>query len=80
MGLDMYAYALARKPAAPVDFEADDGIEIHYWRKHPNLHGWMERCYRAKGGTNADFNCVNVQLTADDIDALEQAVRRTSSY
>ena len=44
-------------------------------RKHPNLHGWMEHLYRAKGGTAEDFNCVNLQLDAADLDALEHAVR-----
>ena len=24
--------------------------ELHYWRKHPNLQGWMENLYREKGG------------------------------
>lgn len=71
MGLDMYAYTTDRTPAQPVDFKADDAQELHYWRKHPNLHGWMERRYREKGGTDPDFNCVNLQLTAEDLDALE---------
>jgi hypothetical protein len=71
MGLDMYAYTIDRTPAQPVDFKADDAQELHYWRKHPNLHGWMERRYREKGGTDPDFNCVNLQLTSEDLDALE---------
>lgn len=71
MGLDMYAYALTRAPEREVDFKADDGAEIHYWRKHPNLHGWMERLYREKGGEDDAFNCVNLQLTREDLDALE---------
>lgn len=75
MGLDMYAYAINRKPELPVDFEANDGTEIHYWRKHPNLHGWMERLYRRKGGIDSAFNCVNVQLASEDLDALEVAIK-----
>jgi hypothetical protein len=71
MGLDMYAYALTRAPEREVDFKADDGAEIHYWRKHPNLHGWMERLYREKGGEDDAFNCVNLQLTREDLNALE---------
>ena len=31
------------------------------------------RAYREKGGTK-DFNCTNLQLTSDDIDALERAI------
>ena len=49
---------------ASVDFKADDDdVRFHDWRKHPDLHGWMEDLYREKGGTDAEFNCVNLQLT-----------------
>lgn len=75
MGLDMYAFAIPETPAAPVDFDAETGSELHYWRKHPNLHGWMEALYRAKGGKDDDFNCVNLQLTADDLNRLEADIR-----
>ena len=75
MGLDMYAFRASRKPKAPVDFKDGNAEEIHYWRKHPNLHGWMEELYRAKGGEADVFNCVNVELTADDLDSLERAVK-----
>lgn len=34
----------------------------------------MERLYRAKGGIK-EFNCTTVQLTPDDIDALEGAIQ-----
>ena len=44
-------------------FDGNDAIELHYWRKHPNLHGWMESLYYEKGGTADNFNCVNLQLT-----------------
>ncbi|MEY9199425.1 hypothetical protein ABIA16_004604 [Sinorhizobium fredii] len=75
MGLDMYACTLREPPAVPVDFEVEEATALHYWRKHPNLHGWMERLYREKGGNDPRFNCVNLQLTADDLDRLETAIR-----
>ncbi|MBM6395303.1 MULTISPECIES: phosphoglycerate kinase [Hyphomicrobiales] len=75
MGLDMYAFAIPETPAAPVDFEAETGSELHYWRKHPNLHGWMEALYREKGGKDDVFNNVNLQLTAQDLDRLEADIR-----
>jgi hypothetical protein len=71
MGLDMYAFATAEQLAGSVDFTAEAASEIYYWRKHPNLHGWMERLYRNKGGKEDSFNCVNIQLTADDLQRLE---------
>lgn len=76
MGLDMYACTLRKAPAAPVDFEAEDPGQLYYWRKHPNLHGWMEALYREKGGADPQFNCVNLVLTAKDLDRLEVAIRQ----
>ncbi len=35
----------------------------------------MEHLFRAKGGTDEDFNSVNLQLDATDLDALEHAIR-----
>jgi hypothetical protein len=75
MGLDMYAFTTVEPVAAAVDFTTETATELAYWRKHPNLHGWMEQLYRAKGGTDADFNCVNVALDADDLDRLERDIR-----
>jgi hypothetical protein len=85
MGLDMYAYHTKVKPVREVGtteemFEGlggEDGIkfsEFFYWRKHPNLHGWMEELYREKGGGN-EFNCRGVVLTERDLDRLEEAIK-----
>src|ERR1700722_16752668 len=74
MGLDMYALTTAKDIAA-VDFpQPGDCAELFYWRKHPNLHGWMENLYRDKGGKDESFNCVPVRLDLPDLDALEIAV------
>ena len=75
MGLDMYAMTTMQKPDKPVDFKAEDAGDLHYWRKHPNLHGWMADLYYAKGGTAESFNCVTVELTAEDLDALETSIK-----
>jgi len=80
MGLDMYAWRVKAEDAIG-DFEIarneEDSAkveELYYWRKHHDLHGWMERLYRAKGGTKESFNCVQVRLTMDDLNLLETAV------
>jgi len=74
MGLDMYAFTTTEDVPA-VDFGRPENIqEIHYWRKHPNLHGWMERLYRKKGGQAEDFNVVPVLLTEADLAALRRDV------
>jgi len=75
MGLDMYALTMPEEPASAVDFRAEHHNELHYWRKHPNLHGWMEKLYREKGGADSSFNCVPVVLTADDLDRLEADIK-----
>ena len=72
MGLDMYAYQ-TKQPIPPVDFkEPEDATQIFCWRKHPNLHGWMANLYYDKGGERPDFNCDQVRLDTQDIDALEK--------
>ena len=54
-------------------------IEIAYWRKHPNLHGWMEALWQEKGchrddEEQLDFNGIELELTREDIDRLEQDI------
>lgn len=82
MGLDMYVHSChkdAIEDNRDVDFEIfynnhvssfQSQSELFYWRKHYKLHDWMETLYRQKGGTAESFNCVNVQLTDDDLDKL----------
>ena len=70
MGLDMYAYA-----ATGANQEYTNTTEIAYWRKHPNLHGWMERLYRARGGDAEMFNGVELELTWEDLDLLERDIQ-----
>lgn len=67
MGLDMMAYAGTKgKPA----------IEIAYWRKHPNLHGWFTRLWLSKNPTSkaGDFNQVGLPLTKGDLNRLEKDI------
>ena len=74
MGLDMHACVTSEQPDSPVDFTVNEQTELHYWRKHPNLHGWMEQLYRDKGGKRECFNCTKVQLDEDDLERLERAI------
>ena len=75
MGLDMYAYVTAEKLASAVDFpEPVRFKKLHYWRKHPNLHGWMEALYVEKGGKDTNFNMSPVKLDSADLDRLEAAI------
>jgi len=84
MGLDMFAYRTKVQLSKPVDFQdevymSDENnekthSEIMYWRKHPNLHGWMEKLYYEKEGKEDSFNCAPVELTSEDLDLLEKDI------
>ena len=73
MGLDMFAYTASKSQADP-NSEQCGQREIAYWRKHPNLHGWMERLAQEKNVDYDSFNGVELELTWEDLEALEQAV------
>ena len=102
MGLDMYAY-VANKAGQQREYYDDAEFdettrdyvnktvnkprEIAYWRKHPNLHGWMEQLWRNKKysvqPTDAStptapesdmFNGIELELVWEDLDNLEHAV------
>jgi hypothetical protein len=84
MGLDMYCYAV---PENLVEGKGDTDVvfcaeakekkeEIFYWRKHHDLHGWMENLYRDKGGAAESFNCVNLRITEEDLDALKADITK----
>ena len=79
MGLDQFA--VGRRGEKFTDDEGyeyyDENIELAYWRKHPNLQGWMERLWNEKDCPNDDgdgFNGVNLELTLDDLDDLEESL------
>ena len=98
MGLDMYAYVGQKGQYkeyyenANWDEQTKDFVspvskpnELWYWRKHPNLHGWMEQLWirkmkEAEEAVNDDsgwgsFNGIELELTWDDIDELEKDIR-----
>lgn len=97
MGLDMYAYVAARAGQNKEYWEdgsydpesrewvskktVSQPVEIAYWRKHPNLHGWMEQLWRSKGAPadlddDTMFNGVELELTWEDIDMLENDIKQ----
>jgi hypothetical protein len=94
MGLDMYAYVAARAGQQNEFYEGstwdpelkqsvnphvEQPREIAYWRKHPNLHGWMEQLWNKHNGGDQDsgkFNGIEVELTWDDLDRLEHTIKK----
>ena len=82
LGLDMSVYAVSANQVREEDkdkevdfapYYEEGHTEIWYWRKHPNLHGWMENMYQRKGGTE-EFNGVPVKLTECDLMRLEKEI------
>ena len=101
MGLDMYAYVASKAKqqdefydTATYDEKVGEYVnpnvskprEIAYWRKHPNLHGWMEHLWHKKRNAEGNpvvedatdfsgtFNGIELELTHEDLDELERAV------
>jgi len=87
MGLDMYAYVAAKAGEMNEYYDSYDLAEsspllpkplkpreIAYWRKHPNLHGWMHRLWESRGNSG-EFNGDELELTWEDLDQLEQDIR-----
>lgn len=84
MGLDMYAYVAKKEGQMrdyyeSYDYDSDSGPvakprEIAYWRKHPNLHGWMHKLWNERGHSG-DFNGDELELTFEDLDRLEYVVK-----
>jgi len=88
----MYAYSANKAGAQSEywdngDFDKEKGEfvstctkpkELMYWRKHPNLHGWMENLWERKGRPGLDpeskyqmFNGIELELTWEDLMELE---------
>ncbi len=101
MGLDQYAYVAARAgqkeewwDGAELDPDTRDyrndkvtkPRELAYWRKHPNLQGWMESLWKRRmhqsnqqipeSEWGSTFNGIELELTAEDLDELERAVKK----
>lgn len=86
MGLDQYAAIRLDTKDEEGNWEKED---LAYWRKHPHLQGFMENLWEEKGRPNAtepkgesrfgsEFNCVDLELTVEDIDLLEKNVKGES--
>jgi hypothetical protein len=87
MGLDQYAYTAAKAGAyneyyEDENYEKEDSDptkqskprELAYWRKHPNLQGWMKQLWEEKNPDDVEvtsFNGIELELTWEDLERLE---------
>lgn len=97
MGLDQYAYCGLKAGQRGEFYETGEYVDgefvnknvvnprdIAYWRKHPNLQGWMEKLWISKGYPGLSpgdkkyshtFNGIELELTLDDINKLEEDIK-----
>ena len=89
MGLDMHVYQTKNPPERgktnsrdrhyddthPEWYDEEKDQELHYWRKHPDLHRWFENLYRTNSGNKydkfdgyppEDFECVTCKNSVPD--------------
>jgi hypothetical protein len=99
MGLDQYAYVAAKegqydeyyekgtwnKETQEYDSPVEKPRELTYWRKHPNLQGWMENLWRNRladqgkeplreSAFGSSFNGIELELTWEDLEQLEKDI------
>ena len=73
---EFYEKAQWNEDTKEFDSPVSKPIELAYWRKHPSLHGWMEQLWQKKNPEDiSTFNGIELELTWEDIDDLERAVR-----
>jgi hypothetical protein len=66
-----------RKAFAEETRISDEVQEFCYWRKHADLNEWMTQLAVTRGVVKnaVEFNCTDLVLTLEDIDALEKTLK-----
>lgn len=57
-----------------LDPTVEKPLELAYWRKHPNLQGWLRDRWLNRGNSG-EFNGDELELLSDDLFDLELAVK-----
>lgn len=77
MGLDMFLRGVKWPAYSHRPLKCEDGyeirsleIELAYWRKHPDLHGFIVQQF-----ANGEDNCQKIYLNEKDIETILDAVR-----
>ena len=84
MGLDQYAYVAAKAGDRDKYYEekyeqgnlnAVGPVEIAYWRKHPNLHGYIVEQF-----ANGKDECQKIMLDEEDLKQIIFALENDEMY
>jgi hypothetical protein len=72
MGLDMYLTGeiFFMKPRRRGQLKVKLSYDLGYWRKHPNLHGYIVQTF-----ADGDDSCQQIHLSADDLRKIIAAVK-----
>lgn len=76
MGLDMYlhgrkSFTYGNEQKDEEGFTIDSvNVELGYWRKHPNLHGYIVETF-----ANGVDECQDIGLNEDDIEKIINAIK-----
>jgi beta-xylosidase len=77
MGLDMYLYGEKSSMAIGANAPTEDGfrlasktLEIAYWRKHPNLHGYIVETF-----ADGVDECQPINLHKEEINKIIEAIK-----
>ena len=77
MGLDMSLYGEIHNIGFGEDKPMLDGyplmkqtVELSYWRKHPNLHGYIVNTF-----ADGEDECQRIELNEDDLTKIIEAVK-----
>ena len=76
MGLDMYLWGRESKHFAPAQFKDKNNrpiiaveVDLGYWRKHPNLHGFIVDTF-----ADGVDECQRIALDVEDIEKIIHAI------
>lgn len=88
MGLDQYAFKVP-KHVDNTDFsyiDTTESIQLAYWRKHPNLEGWVEQTFNRKadaqgfkGRTDLSMNIITTVTEVDGTSTSEELKEKLMS-
>jgi len=74
MGLDMYLggcrFFVGSRKNEEGDTVSEERVELGYWRKHPNLHGFIIETF-----ADGVDECQQISLSQDDLETIYNAVQ-----
>lgn len=81
MGLDQYAYIKSKRRHTLENTITDLDRETEfYWRKYYCLQDAVEKLFKSRVGHSISFNCIEIHLTLEDLDYLENEMSSNPEF